>query len=76
MVQKVVGSNPIIHPNGPVPKWFKGVDCKSIIRWFESNRDLKIARWCNGNTSVFGADILGSNPSRVTKLYFDISLVH
>ena len=42
MVQKVVGSNPIIHPNGPVPKWFKGADCKPVIRQFESDRDLKL----------------------------------
>ena len=40
VVQDVVGSSPIIHPKGPVPKWFKGVVCKTIIRQFESDRDL------------------------------------
>ena len=25
------------------------------------------ARWCNGNTPAFGADVLGSNPSWATK---------
>ncbi len=66
MVQKVVGSNPIIHPNGPVPKWFKGVDCKSIIRQFESDRDLKITPSSNGRTSGFGPLSRGSNPRGIT----------
>jgi hypothetical protein len=32
---------PLFTQKGPVPKWFKGVLCKSIIRQFESDRDLK-----------------------------------
>ena len=30
-------------PNGPVPKWFKGGVCKTLIQQFESARDLNIA---------------------------------
>ena len=67
MVQKVVGSNPIIHPkNGPVPKWFKGVLCKSIIHQFESDRDLNITPSSNGRTSGFGPLNGSSNLSGVT----------
>ncbi len=32
----------------------------------KNSRQSEIARWCNGNTSDFGSDILGSSPSRVT----------
>jgi hypothetical protein len=28
-------------PHGLVPKWFKGALCKSVIRQFESDQDLK-----------------------------------
>ena len=66
MVQKVVGSIPIGHPNGPVPKWFKGVLCKSIIHQFESDRDLKITLSSNGRTSGFGPLNWGSSPWGVT----------
>ena len=41
VVQDAVGSSPISHPNGPVPKWFKGAVCNPVIRQFESDRDLK-----------------------------------
>ena len=41
VVPSVVGSIPIIHPKGLVPKWLKGALCKSVIRQFESDRDLK-----------------------------------
>jgi len=41
VVPSVVGSIPIIHPNGLVPKWFKGALCKRVIRRFESYQDLK-----------------------------------
>ena len=66
MVQKVVGSIPIGHPNGPVPKWFKGVLCKSIIHQFESDRDLNITPSSNGRTNGFGPFNRGSNPWGVT----------
>ncbi len=75
MVQKVVGSNPIIHPNGPVPKWFKGGVCKTLIQRFESARDLKITPSSNGRTSGFGPLNGSSNLSGVTK-FFDTSIVH
>ena len=74
MVQKVVGSNPIIHPNGPVPKWFKGADCKPVIRQFESDRDLNITPSSNGRTSGFGPLNGSSNLSGVTK-FFDTTIV-
>lgn len=32
-----------------------------------SNCKSGIGLWCNGNTSVFGAVVLGSSPSRPTK---------
>ena len=52
---------------GPVPKWLKGVLCKSIIRQFESDRDLNITPSSNGRTSGFGPLNGSSNLSGVTK---------
>ena len=74
VVQDVVGSSPIIHPKGPVPKWFKGVVCKTIIRQFESDRDLIITPSSNGRTSGFGPLNGSSNLSGVTK-FFDTTIV-
>ena len=51
---------------GLVPKWFKGALCKSVIRQFESDRDLNITPSYNGSTSGFGPLNGGSNPSGVT----------
>lgn len=55
---------------GPVPKWFKGVLCKSIIRQFESDRDLNITLSYNGSTSGFGPLNRGSSPWGVTKFFW------
>ena len=35
-------------------------------RRFDSSHLLKIARWCNGNTTDFGSAVSGSSPGRVT----------
>ena len=32
--------NIVYYIDGQMPEWFKGVDCKSIIRGFESLSDL------------------------------------
>jgi hypothetical protein len=44
-----VGSTGTVPPTtlyGPVSEWL-GVGLQNRLRWFKSNRDLKIALWCN-----------------------------
>lgn len=49
----------LLRTVGRVPKWFKGTDCKSVIRRFESGRGLLplavISEFSNG--CLFGGQI-------------------
>ena len=38
------------------------IDEAIIIMVRENNNSFDIGAWCNGNTTVFGAVIIGSNP--------------
>lgn len=35
-----MGSNPIDHPLGKIPKWTNGAVCKTVVRGFESRSCL------------------------------------
>lgn len=35
------GSNPSLDTNADVPKWFNGSDCRSGVRQFESDHQLR-----------------------------------